>query len=98
MVNEVGLFETPDKMPLDFSLWGCMKSEVCKWNLPTGGELLARILDAAVRIKRYGDQLRQTTLNVLTEVAKCIQDDVGVSQNLLQILTYLSFLCNKFFF
>jgi len=83
MVNEVDLFEFPDIMTLDFSLWGWMKSEVCKRNVHTGGEFLASILDTAARIRKCGDHLRQTTLDVLTGVAKCIQVDGGVSENLL---------------
>jgi hypothetical protein len=78
----VDLFESADKMPLDFSLWVWVKSEVCKRNLHTGGKLVARILDAAARVRECGDQLRQTTLDVLTGVAKCIQDD-GVYEHLL---------------
>jgi len=61
-----------------------MKSEVCKRNLHTGGELLAHILDtAAAHIRKCGDQFRQTTLDVLTGVVKCIQVDGGVSEHLL---------------
>jgi len=47
------------------------------------GELLSRILDPVARIKKCGDQLGQTTPNVLTGVAKCIQDDGGISENVL---------------
>jgi hypothetical protein len=83
MVNEVDLFESLDIIPLDFSLWGWIKREVCKRNVHTEGKLLAHILDTAARIRKYGDQLRQITLDVLTGVAKCIQVDGGVSENLL---------------
>jgi hypothetical protein len=83
MVNEVDLFESPDIMLLDFSLWSWMKSEVCKRNVHTGGELLAHISDTAARIRECGDQLRQTILDVLTGDAKCIQVDGGVSEHLL---------------
>jgi hypothetical protein len=89
MVNELGLFESTEIMPLDFSLWGWMKCEVCKRNEHTGGELLARVLDNAARIRKCGDNLWQTTLDVLTGVAKCIQVDGGVSENLLWPLTNL---------
>jgi hypothetical protein len=50
MVTEIELFESPDITPLDFYLWGCMKSEVYKRKLDTRDESLARILDAAARI------------------------------------------------
>jgi hypothetical protein len=83
MVKEVDLFESPDIMPLNFNLSGWTKSEVCKRNLHTGGKLLARILDVVARIRKHGDQLRQTTLDVLTGVVKCMQVDGGVSEHLL---------------
>jgi hypothetical protein len=50
MVTEIQLFESPDQTPLDFCLWRWMKSEVYKTEVDTAGELLARILDAAVCI------------------------------------------------
>jgi hypothetical protein len=34
--------------------------------------LLARILNAAARIKKRNDQLRRTTRNLRTQAAKCI--------------------------
>jgi len=60
-----------------------MRSEVCKSNVLTVGELLARILDTGARTRKRGDQLRQTTLDILIGVAKCIQVDDGVSEHLL---------------
>jgi hypothetical protein len=83
MVNEIGLFESPDMMPLDFSSGGWMKSEVCKRYVHTVGELLARILDTAARLRKRGDQFRQTTLDFLTTAAKCIQVDGEVFEHLL---------------
>jgi hypothetical protein len=41
--------------PLDFCLWGWMKSEVYKKEVVAGDELLARILDAAARITKLED-------------------------------------------
>jgi len=51
MVTEIELFESPDLIPLDFCLWGWMKSEVYIRMEDTRDESLARILDAAARIK-----------------------------------------------
>ena len=47
------------------------------------GELLARILDAAVRIKKREDQLGRTTRDLHTRVAKCIEVNGGVLEHLL---------------
>jgi len=44
--------ESPDLSPLDFYLWGRMKSEVYKRKLDTLDELIARILDAVSGIKK----------------------------------------------
>jgi hypothetical protein len=50
---------------LHVCLWGQMKSEVYK-RVDTQDELLARILDAAARIKKREDQLKQTTRDLRT--------------------------------
>ena len=46
-------------------------------------ELLARILDAAVCIKKREDQLRRTTRDLRTRVAKCTEVDGGILEHLL---------------
>jgi hypothetical protein len=40
-------------------------------------KLLARILDAAARIKKREDQLKRTTRDLRTRFAKCIEVDGG---------------------
>jgi hypothetical protein len=71
MVTEIQLFESPDLTLLDFCGWFWMKSEFYKISVDTRDELLARILDAAARIKKLEDQLRRTTLDIRTRVTKC---------------------------
>jgi hypothetical protein len=46
-------------------------------------ELLARILYAAVCIKKREDQLRRTTRDLSTRVAKCTEVDGGILEHLL---------------
>jgi hypothetical protein len=41
-------------------------------------------LDAAARMKKREDRLRQTTLDLRTRVAKSIEADGGISENLLR--------------
>ena len=54
MVIEVDMFESPDLNPLNFCLWGCMKSNVHKRKVDTQNELFARIMDdAAARTKEH---------------------------------------------
>ena len=47
-----------------------MKSENYKGNVDTPDQLLARISDAAARIKKGEDQLGRTTRDLRTRVAK----------------------------
>jgi hypothetical protein len=83
MVTEIELFESPDLTPLEFCLWGWMKSDVYKTKVDTRDELLARILDFAACIKERVDQLRRTTRDLRTRVAKCIGVDGGIFEHLL---------------
>jgi hypothetical protein len=83
MVTEIELLESPGLTPLDFCLWGWMKSRVYKRKVDTRDELLACILDAAARIKKREDQLRRKTRDLRTRAAKCIEDDGGLVENLL---------------
>jgi hypothetical protein len=52
-------------------------------------ELLARILDAAAYIKKREDQLRRTTRDLRTRVAKCTEVDGGILEHLLWTVTYV---------
>jgi len=97
MVTELELFEYGCLRLLDFCLWDWIKNKVKKnrkeyrW-----GELLARILDAASRIKVREDQLRLTTRDRRTRIAKCVDFGGGIFENLFYTIINLSFLYNKF--
>ena len=71
----IELFESPDVTPLDIYLCGWMNSQVYKSKVNTPDEMLARILDAAASIKKCEDQLRRTTRDLRTRVAKCTEVD-----------------------
>jgi hypothetical protein len=60
-----------------------MKREVCRKKVDTWDELLDRIMDAIVGIKERQDKLRRATCHILTRVAKCIDVDGGIFNNLL---------------
>jgi hypothetical protein len=60
-----------------------MKSEVYRRKVDTWNELLDRIMDAVARIKEREDELRRATRHVLTRVAKCVNVDDGIFENLL---------------
>jgi len=59
-----------------------LKSEVKKKKVDIRDALLARILDAAVRIKKHEVKahLRRTTRDFRTRIAKCVEADVGFSK------------------
>jgi hypothetical protein len=59
-----------------------MKSEVFRRKVDIWDELLDRIMDAIARIKERQDELRRATRRVLTPVAKCIDGDGGIFENL----------------
>jgi hypothetical protein len=64
---EVGL------IPLDFCLWGWMKSEVYKEKVKTRAELVARIMNIAALIKQeHQDDLRRAARTIAKKVEKCI--------------------------
>ena len=52
-----------------------MKGEICTTKVDTPDELLARILNAAACVKKREDQLRRTTRDIHTPVAKCTEVD-----------------------
>ena len=60
-----------------------MKSKVYKRNVYTRDKLLARILDAVARIKEREDQLRRTTRDLRTRIAKCTEVVGGIFEHLL---------------
>ena len=60
-----------------------MKKEVYKRKVDTPEELLFRSSDAAACIKKREDQLRRTTRDLRTQVAKCTEVDGGILEHLL---------------
>jgi hypothetical protein len=59
-----------------------MNREVCKINVDIRDGLLARIFKAAARIKKREDQLRRTTRDLSTGVAKCNEFGGGIFEHL----------------
>jgi hypothetical protein len=73
-----------DLMPLDFWLWGWMKSKVYRRKADTPDELLHHIMDVITRIKEHQNALRWATRHVLTRVAKCTDVGSEIFENVLQ--------------
>jgi hypothetical protein len=84
---EIQLFEfqwpprSPDLTPLDFCLWGWLKSYQEKVN--TRDELVARIMNGAALLQQERqDDLRRATRTVVKRVEKCIEVDGGIFEHL----------------
>ena len=61
-----------DFAPLDFCLWGCMKSEVYKEKVDTRDELVTRIMNSAALLKQESQEdLRRATRTTVKRVEKC---------------------------
>jgi hypothetical protein len=73
-----------DLTPLDFCLWGWLKSEVYKEKVNTRDELVARIMNSAALIKQeHQDDLKRATHTIAKRVEKRTQVDGGIFEHLL---------------
>jgi hypothetical protein len=80
---KIQLFEV-ELTPLDFCLWGWMKSEVYKENINRRDELVARFMNSAALIKQERqDDLRRATRPIPKIVDKCIEVDGWIFERLL---------------
>jgi hypothetical protein len=80
---EIQLFEV-GLTPLDFCLWGWMKTEVYKEEVNTRDKLAARIMNSAALMKQERqDDLRIATRTVAKRVERCIEVDGGIFEHLL---------------
>ena len=87
MVTKIELFEYTDLTPLDYFV-GLLE----EGSLQNEGGYTDELLDNI--LKKREDQLRRTTRDHRTLVAKCTEVDVGISERLLWTVT-ISFPCDK---
>ena len=73
---------SPRQGCLNLCLGGWMKREDYNRKVERRGELLTRILDAAVCPKKCEDQLKLTIRDLCTRVAKYIGVDGGISEHM----------------
>jgi hypothetical protein len=65
--------------PIDFYLWGWLKSEVYKEKLNTRDELVVRIMNSAALINQERqDDLRRAMRIIAKRAEKCIEVDGGI--------------------
>jgi hypothetical protein len=75
---------SPDFTPLDFCLWGWMKSKVYKENVNTRDEFVACIMNSAALIRQERqDDPRRVTRTITKRVEKCIEVDGRIFEHLL---------------
>jgi len=72
---------SPDLIPLDYYVWGCMKGLVYSVNVVTQDDLLSRILDAAECIRNSQRKLRRATRAVHNRAEACVTADSGIFEN-----------------
>jgi hypothetical protein len=72
------------RTPLDFCLWGWIKSEAYKEKVNTRDELVARIVNSAALIKQERQyDLRRVRRTIARRVEKYIEVDGGIFERLL---------------
>jgi hypothetical protein len=97
MFTDTQLFDSLELSLLDFCLLVLLKSEVCKRNLDARDKFFARILCSSGRKKKREDQLRRTTRDLHTRVAKYTEVDGGIFKLLFRTIPiFFSFSCNKY--
>lgn len=69
---------SPDLNPLDYGMWGWLKSDVYQVKVNTRDELIARITASTARIKAHQDELRSTVRDIIKRSAKCIELGGGI--------------------
>ena len=78
MVTFSGYQGPPDLTPLDFCLWGWIKSEVYKEKVNTRDELVARIMNSAAFImQERQDKLRSATRTIDLMLKSALKSMVG---------------------
>jgi hypothetical protein len=69
----------PYLTPLDFCLWGWMKSEIYKEKVNTRDELVTHVMNTAALIKQeHQDDLRTATRTIVRRVERCTEIDCGI--------------------
>jgi len=79
------LFGSSNLIPLEMFLWGWMQREVYtkkQTKVDTPDELPTRSLHSATRTEKREDQLRRTTNDLRTRIAKCIKREIGILEHL----------------
>ena len=76
---------------LHFCLWGWMKSKVHRTKVDTRDELPDLIMDVIARINEGQDALGRATRHVLARVAKCVDVDGVIFENVLYYVSCTNF-------
>ena len=74
---------SPDLTPLDYYLWGHMKTLVYETNVESRAVLQDRIFAAAEHIRNYPDNLASSTQSLLMRAGNCLATGGGNFEQLL---------------
>ena len=74
---------SPDLTPLDFYLWGHMKSIVYKEKSNSKEELLRRIMEASRKIRNKPETLRKSVHSILKRAQLCTEANGGLFEHLM---------------
>lgn len=74
---------SPDLTPMDYFLWGYIKSEVYKIKPQTREELVQRIRTVAETIKSNSNMIRAATSSLLKRARLCRSENGGHFENLI---------------
>lgn len=74
---------SPDLTPLDYCLWGWLKSLVYATKVQTREELLDRIVNSAAVIRNDQRALQRATRAIHKRASKCIEVGGGIFENIL---------------
>jgi hypothetical protein len=90
---KIQLFEV-DLIPLDFCLWGWMKSEVYKEKVNTRDELVAHIMNSAGLIKHERqDDLTRATQILQRELKSASNSMAGFLNTYFELLQFIEIIC-----
>lgn len=74
---------SPDLTPLDFYVWGRLKSEVYRVPIQNKNHLIARIRESCAAMRANHDEIQRATSAVLTRCRQCVLQEGGQFQQLL---------------
>jgi hypothetical protein len=89
--------KSPDLIPLDFFLWGWMKSKVYKEEVNARDELVTHFMNAALIKQDRQDNLRRATRTIVKRLKRALKLMVGFFNTYFELLQFIEiiYITNK---